>query len=267
MGRRIIAIFAAALIAMVGVASVLLYARGADARAVEANQPTSVYVSTAVIPASTQLKDAVRSGLLVKTSVPAKGAPAGALQTVTDSNSSLLALTDIAPGEYVLQARFGTTPQGTKAIEVPSGMVAVSVQLTDPARVGSFVTPGTHLAIFDSFQIKALGDSAKAKELNEQAIKGTSVLLDDVLVIGMGDAALNPGNQAGATTGEDKAPAESGTPSFLVTVAVTPADAARLIHAINTGTLYAALRSADLKMANTPLVSDLNLFDLSRVGK
>jgi pilus assembly protein CpaB len=268
MGRRIIAVFAAALIALVGVAAVLLYARGADARAVEANQPSAAYVSTGLIPSATTLKDAVRSGLLKKTAVPAKGLPAGALTRVDDSNNSLLALTDIAPGEYVLESRFGTTPIGTKAIEVPSGMVAVSVQLTDPARVGTFVTPGTHIAIFDSYKIKAVGTDDKAKAINDADINGTSVLLDDVLVIAMGDAALNPGSQPKAAAEDDAKAAESNaTPSFLVTVAVTPANAARLIHGNNNGTLYAALRSADLKMGSTPRVDDLSLFDLSGVGK
>ena len=270
MGRRVIAIFAAAVIALVGVASVLLYARGADARAVAANQPSTAYVSKALIPSATTLKDAIRGGLLVKTTVPEKGLPAGALTQVSDANSNLLALTDIAPGEYVLESRFGTTPTGTKAIEVPTGMLAVSVQLTDPARVGSFVTPGTHIAIFDSYKIKAIGDDAKSKALNDADVSGTSVLLDDVLVIAMGDAALNPGAPAAPADAEDKdkaAAADAGAASFLVTVAVTPSNASRLIHGINHGTLYAALRSADLKMSATPRVDDLNLFDLSGLGK
>jgi pilus assembly protein CpaB len=268
MGRRVVSIFAAALIALVGVAAVVMYARGADARAVAANQPVAVYVSKAAVPASTTLKDALREGLIVKTQVAAKAAPVGALSEVTDQNSSLLALTDIAPGEYIQTARFGTTPTGTKAIEVPQGMVAVSVQLSDPARVGSFVTPGTHIAIFDSYKIKAIGDDAKSKALNEADINGTSVLLDDVLVIGMGDAALNPGQiQGTGDAKEDGQAAQSGAPSFLVTVAVTPQNAARLVHGINNGTLYAALRSADLKMGTVPRVDDLNLIDLSGVGK
>jgi pilus assembly protein CpaB len=266
MGRRIIAIFAAAVIALIGVTSVLLYARGADARAVEAQQPVDVYVAAAPVPSGTTLKDAVRKGLIVKTTVPAKGRPAGALTQVTDTNSQLLSLSDITAGEYLLSARFGTTPTGTKAIEVPSGMVAVSVQLSDPARVGSFVTPGTHIAIFDSYKIRAIGTDPKSKALNDADVKGTSVLLDDVLVIGMGDSALNPGN-TGQTQEGDAKQAAASAPSFLVTVAVTPANAARLIHGINNGTLYAALRSADLKMGNVPLVTDLNLVDLSGVAK
>ena len=267
MGRRVIAVFAAAVIALIGVASVLLYARGADARAVTANQPSTVYVSKALIPSATTLKDALRGGLLVKTTVPAKGLPAGALSKVDDTNSNLLALTDIGPGEYVLESRFGTTPVGTKAIEVPPGMVAVSVQLTDPARVGSFVTPGTRIAIFDSYKIKAIGDDAKSKAINDADVNGTSVLLDDVLVIAMGDAALQPGATTAPTGEEEEKAADPSTVSFLVTVAVTPANAARLIHGINNGTLYAALRSADLKIGTQTRVDDLNLFDLSGLGK
>ena len=121
MGRRVIAIFAAAVVALIGVTSVLLYARSADARAVQANQPVDAYIAAKVVPAGTTLKDAVRIGLLEKTTAAAKGLPAGALTRVTDSNSSLLAMTDIQPGEFVMSARFGTTPTGNKAIQVPPG--------------------------------------------------------------------------------------------------------------------------------------------------
>ena len=262
MGRRIVAIFAAALVAILGVGAVLLYARGADQRAIAEQQPADVYVATKAVSSGTMLKDAVRSGAIVKTSVAAKGRPTGALTSVTDSNSSLLALTDIQPGEYVLAGRFGTTPKGTRAIEVPAGMLAVSVQLSDPARVGTFVTPGTRIAIFDSYKIKAIGDDSKSKTLNQADVQGTSVLLDDVLVIAMGDTALAPGAPA---SGEEKTAPTA--PSFLVTVAVTPKDAARLVHGINNGNLYAALRGSDVKMVGVPRIDDLNLFDLSGVGK
>lgn len=265
MGRRIIAIFVAAVVALIGVTAVLLYARGADQRAIAAQQPADVYVATKVVSSGTTLKDAVRSGAIVKTSVASKGLPVGALSRVTDTNSSLLALTDIQPGEYVLENRFGQTPTGAKAIEVPSGMVAVSVQLSDPARVGTFVTPGTHIAIFDSYKIKAIGDDKQSKTLNEADVKGTSILLEDVLVIAMGDTALTPGQPKATKDGEQAA--QASAPSFLVTVAVPPKDAARLIHGINTGQLYAALRGSDVKMTGVSRVDDLNLFNLSGVGK
>lgn len=268
MGRRIIAIFAAAVIALVGVASVLLYARGADARAVAAQTPVVVYVAKEKVAAGTILKDAVRDGLVERTKVAAAGRPAGALTSITDSNSSLLAMNDIQPGEYLQSARFGTTPTGTKAIEVPAGMVALSVQLTDPARVGTFVTPGSHLAIYDSFKIKSLGTDEKSKAINNADVRGTNLLLGDVLVIAMGQSALTPG---AATQVDDDAKKSSPAPAndlpqFLVTVAVTPVDAVRLVHGIQNHELYAGLLGSDLtkqKLEQAGVVTDLNMTDLS----
>jgi pilus assembly protein CpaB len=270
MGRRIIAIFAAALIALVGVASVLLYARGADARAVEAQTPVVVYVAKEKVAAGTVLKDAVRDGLVERTKVAAAGRPAGALTSITDSNSSLLAMTDIQPGEYLQSARFGTTPTGTKAIEVPAGMVAISVQLTDPARVGTFVTPGSHIAIYDSFKIKSMGTDERSKAINNADVRATNLLLGDVLVIALVESALTPG--AGAEQTDDDAKkksstaAASDTPQFLVTVAVSPTDAVRLVHGIQNLDLYAGLLGSDLtkaKLEQGGIVSDLNMYDLS----
>ena len=77
MGRRIVAIFAAAVVALIGVAAVLLYARGADARAVAEQQPKQAYVAKLAVPSGTTLKDAVRSGQLVQTAVAANGGVVG----------------------------------------------------------------------------------------------------------------------------------------------------------------------------------------------
>jgi pilus assembly protein CpaB len=256
MGRRIVAIFAAALVALVGVAAVLLYARGADARAVASQQPSPVYVVKTVVPAGTTLKDAVQNGLIVKTSVVAKGVPAGALSGVDGSNGGLFALSDIQPGEYVLSDRFGVKPVGTRAIEVPAGQVAVSISLSDPARVGTFVTPGSHVVLFDSY----LAASPKSASSSTDSSSGagatqTRVLLDDVLVIAMGETSLTPA--PAAKDGEQQA---APTPGALLTVAVTPADATRLVHGIQTGSLYAALRGTDAKVDLGKVVTATSLF-------
>ena len=131
MNRRILAVIIAVLLAVAGAAMVLVYAKNADKRAIAAAQPSTVWVAEKVVPAGTPLKDAERTELIVKTQVAATAVPQGALQDVNADNNSLLALSDIQPGEYLLSARFGSTPVGTKAIEVPSGKVAVSVELTE----------------------------------------------------------------------------------------------------------------------------------------
>ena len=197
MGRRILAILAAAVIALIGAVLVLLYARGADARAVADASPTTVYVSNVVVPAGTSLKEAVRLQQITKTQVAARSLPAGALTTVDDTNSALVALADIPPGQYVLAAAFGETPLGEKALQVGAGQArGEPVSSRDPARVGTFVTPGSFLTLFMTYKMKQLDDSPEAEVFNEQDVKGTSVLLDNVKVIAMGADVADPAGRS-----------------------------------------------------------------------
>jgi len=255
MGRRVLAVLAAVVVALIGVVAVVVYANGADARAVADQQPQTVYIAKLLVPAGTTAAEAVATGLMVPTQVAAKGFPLGGLSTVDEATGKLLALTDIAPGEFVTASRFGTTPLGQKAIQVPDGQIAISLTLSDPARVGAFVSPGSHIVIYDTYTpatpvAAAAATGASAPKAGAVGGRETRVLLDDVLVIAMGSATLTP-TAAGA------APA---APGALVTVALPPALAAKLVHGIQTGTLYAGLRGTDTKTDLAQIVSDATLF-------
>lgn len=264
MGRRILVIVVAAVLALVGGVMVLLYARSADARALSAASPKTVYTSSLLIPAGTSIRDALRLQMLTKTQVPANGVPAGALTQVTDDSASLLALTDIAPGQYVLAASFGDTPVGQRLIQVPAGKLAVSVALSDPARVGSFVTPGSFLTIFATHPLSApvapTTDKASPTPSATSPGMATSVLLDNVQVIGIGATPLLAGTTQAAPDGDDAdATTEQGA-SFLVTLAVTPEQATKLVHAVNEYTLYAGLRGTEVKINPRLETTDSNVF-------
>jgi pilus assembly protein CpaB len=92
MGRRIIAITAAVLLALVGVVAVVLYANGADQRAYCLGPAADgVHLSLKPSPAGTTLNDAIAGGLIVETTLPAKSVPVGSLTAVTEDNKNLLA--------------------------------------------------------------------------------------------------------------------------------------------------------------------------------
>jgi pilus assembly protein CpaB len=265
MGRRILAIGAAVLLAIVGAALVLIYALRADDRALAGQQPQRVYVVSETVPSGTSLKEALRLELIEPTQVARAGLPAGALQSVDPSNQELLAVTDIPVGTYVLGSSFGELPLSEKAIEVPEGHLAVSVELTDPGRVGTFVTPGSRIAIYNTFKLKQLGDDDETQAFNDLDVHGTSVLLDDVLVLAMGQSSLTPTPaQPVAAEGTEERPAgvNESTARFLVTVAVTPEQSVRLVHSIQQYQLYAGLRSDGLEI--TP--RNLNVDDLTVGG-
>ncbi|WP_068328799.1 Flp pilus assembly protein CpaB [Janibacter terrae] len=262
MKRRVIAVIVAVLLALGGSVMVLTYVRGADARAVAGAQPVYVYVAEQPVPAGTTLKDAQRNDLIVRTKVASEARPDGALEWVGPDNNALLALSDVQPGEFLMTSRFGTTPTGTKAIEVPPGKLAMSVELSDPARVGEFVTPGSRIAIYATHKIKVIGDGAKVKQINELDVSGTSVLLPDVQVIAMGTKPLAAPTQQASPDDEEESDAQATEQqSFLVTVAVDPKDAPRLAHGITEYQLYAGLRGSDVKMDDGSSTNDMTVFD------
>lgn len=240
--KRKIAITSAIVLALLGAVMVVLYTRGADGRALASATPETVWTAVQAVPAGTPLEEARKKGLIRETMVPSKARPAGALEEISSTNASLVATSDIAPGEYLLAARFADTPTGKSAITVPEGMVSISLQLGDASKVGSFVTPGSHVAIYNT--VEAPGN---------RNIKSTSVLLDDVLVIAVGAQPL---------MGQDANPAEaaSGSSSTVtITVAVTPSDSVRLVHGIQTGSIYAGLRGTDAQVRQGEQINDLNV--------
>ncbi|MCO5323287.1 MAG: hypothetical protein M9946_01640, partial [Nocardioidaceae bacterium] len=110
--KRKIAITSAIVLALLGAVMVVLYTRGADGRALASATPETVWTAVQAVPAGTPLEEARKKGLIRETMVPSKARPAGALEEISSTNASLVATSDIAPGEYLLAARFADTPTG-----------------------------------------------------------------------------------------------------------------------------------------------------------
>ena len=142
MGRRVLAIAAALLVALLGAAGVVVYAQSADARAVAGQATQQVYIAAAPVPEGTSAGEAVAQKLLVLQSVVAKGVPAGALTSVTGGTGALVATSTISQGEIVLASRFGHLADQQPTGPVPEGKVAITVSLADPQRVATLLTPG-----------------------------------------------------------------------------------------------------------------------------
>ena len=230
MVKRVIAIVVAVVLALLGALLVLLYARGADSRAMEGQKPTKVYITEETLPVGTTLKDGLRGNKIKAVQLAAKGVPAGSLLKIDSSNDGLVALADIGPGQYLLEAAFGERAPSAKAIDIPAGQIAISVSLEDPNRVGQFVTRGSYVTIYDSYVLKKLGTDDATKQFNELELGGTSVLLPKVLVIGVGTSGLPPGPEPSPSASKDST--QRAPVSTLLTVAVTPEDSIKLVGAI-----------------------------------
>lgn len=266
MARRILAAAAALVLALVAGGAVLFYVRTADARALAGQQAVKTWIAAEPVPAGTSLKTAIDDGLIRPELVALKGVPAGALQD-RDLDDDLRATGDIVPGEIVLAERFDDEVAVEGRLVVPEGKLAVTVELTDPAKVGQFLNVGSRITVFDTFNVQEADPSGttpagdKLQDRHEYT-RATRVLLPDVEVLAVGQTTTKQTTAETALSTEQTGLAATATTLTvtLVTVAVDQAQAEKLVHGIHTGTLYFALRSGDIEVVVGEGTNDRRLF-------
>lgn len=227
MKSRLLAGTAAVALALVGALLIVVYANGADARAMATTNPRKVLVVEKAIPAGTPVNDMASS--LVIQDVPAAGIASTAL-TSLDSKGGTVAAVDLVPGEQLLAERL-VAPEDVKkegGVEVPAGLQEVSFQL-EPQRVaGGRINVGDHVGIALNFENGAY--KAKLEDAT------TQLTLRKVLV-----TAVQRAPQASAAKTEDGTnPQDTTLPegSLMLTVAVNDVDASKIIFTSINGSLW-----------------------------
>ncbi len=253
MKRRVLTVALAVLLAVLGTAGVLAYVHKADSRALAGMKPVSVLVAQSQIPAGTSASSAQQEGLLRSETLPASSVPLDAVRSITPALGSLVMSAQVPPGELLLRPMLVTAAQVTGGVALPAGMIAVSVNLCLPEAVAENIGPGAEVEVLDTF---APGTSSLSAQPNctgphQQQANGnarTRVILPRVQVLSVGIAA-GAGHGASSTSTSAFPASTTGGPSsassqagnVLVTLAVTQADALRLIQITETGLPYLAL--------------------------
>lgn len=249
MGRRTVLLVVAALIAALGTAMVFMYVRGVDARAAEAYDAVEVLTAVEAIAPGETLSDAQAAGKVQLATVPRKSLLTGSTTTLEDL-SGQVALTTIYPGEQIVTGKFGS-PGDQDVLTIPEGKMAISVNLTDPARVAGFVTPGAEVAVFVSADPEAT-DGNTAQALPDF----TRLLLPRVQVIGVGTTTVVPTT----TTDETGAETTEQLPRTLLTLAVDQREAEKVIFAAKNGEVAFALLTEDSVIEPAGPVTAENVF-------
>ena len=149
MDRRRILLVVAVVVALLGTALVFLYVRGADARARRQFDTVDVLQAVAPIEAGETHRRRRRdrqararsrwpATTSSRTTRPRSRASAG--------RSPRCASTPVSRSSRTSSAR--QSRRRDRGLTIPKGMIAISVSLTDTARVAGFVNPGTQVAIF-----------------------------------------------------------------------------------------------------------------------
>ena len=249
MGRRTVLLLVAALIAALGTTMVFMYVRGVEARAAARFDAVKVLHAVEPIPAGETLEAAQAAGKIQMRTVPRDSVLAGATTSVADM-ATQVALTTVYPGEQIITDKFGS-PGEQDVLTIPDGQMAISVNLTDPARVAGFVTPGAEVAVFVSAE-----PEESTAENTRPLPDFTRLLLPRVQVIGVGTTTVVPTT----TTDETGAQTTEQLPRTLLTLAVDQRDAERVIFAAKNGELAFALLTDRSKVKPAPPVTADNIF-------
>jgi pilus assembly protein CpaB len=147
MGRRTLLLIASIIVAAVGTGVVALYANTAENRAFDASSPVDALYSTADIPAGINGQDALKRA--APRTISGNAAPTGYL--TKDSNlAGLTANRLIRANEPLSRSMFSAPGQASEAnpLALESDRLAVSINVTDVARVAGYAGPGSYVALY-----------------------------------------------------------------------------------------------------------------------
>jgi pilus assembly protein CpaB len=171
---------------------------------------------------------------------PADEPVAGAFTRIEDCANRAL-ITPVAANEMILESKLASKDSGAGLpATIPEGMRALSVAVNDVVGVAGFVIPGTMVDVLVTGKI---GGGNKG---SEETI--TRTILENVRVLA-----------AGQKIEQDREGKPQNVP--VITLLVSPEDAARLAMASTEGKIQLALRNTvDTKKVDPPSVLEANLF-------
>jgi pilus assembly protein CpaB len=249
MDRRRLLLMLAVFVAIIGTALVFLYVRGADNRAKSHYDSVSILKATQNIAAGEKYDDALASGKISLQPVPQNQLNDG-YQTSTEALKGKIASVPIFSGQQIITSQFGNTLQATAtSLPIPKGMIAISVNLTDPDRVAGNIQNGSEVAIFVTGQ---LTKTAGASGDTTGNVQSTRLLLPKVTVLNVG----SPVTTTSTTTDQSGTQTTEQLPRTLLTVAVTQKDAQKVILASKALDLTFGLLTSDSRVTpGTPATS------------
>lgn len=264
MKSRFIAGIAAVVLALVGALMVFVYANNAEARAVQGLEPVDVLVVQSEVPAGTPVAELTAS--VATAQLPGTSVADTALTTLEGSQGKVTAVT-LVPGEQLVAERL-VLPEELDtpgSIDVPKGLHEVSI-LVEPQRIaGGRVAPGDYVGVFMSMGGGEAEEGEEGGEGGEGSSETTQLVVPRVLVSAV-QRAPEPAPaapEAAEMTEEEKAAADAEklpSGSLMVTIALNPDQATRLVFASEFETIWLSKATAAENDAPPFIVNDEELY-------
>lgn len=218
MKRPLIILIAGLVVGLLGAGLVAGYVRSVETRAASAEEMVSVLVASAPIATGTPAE--ALAPLTTPLEVPARWSRPGAIGDL-EQLAGQFSLVPIPAGETLVAADFGAAGRTAGELPIPAGREAVAVALPLDGGVGRYPRPGDHVSVFATFRE---GEPRTHKILSTIPVLATRA--------------------DGSSTGRVDATSDQAPPSggqLVYVLAVTPEEAAQLVHGRQTGQIWLSL--------------------------
>jgi pilus assembly protein CpaB len=238
MRRQTLVIPTALLLAVMAAAGVVLYTMNVKEEATTGGATSTVVVASEDVPAGTELDPLIEEGKLVEQEIPKNYIVPGAVGSLEELQGRTVSQ-PLVEGEQILANRIdelGTVQGGS--LGIPDGFTAYTVELRPEQTVANVLNRGDRVRVFATFSEKS-------------GARASVALLPDVKVLAVSS---------------DGDPEQQAATNQLVTLAVTPDDAAKLaLFGQDTGSLWLNLLPPDAPKDQVPEpFTDVDLIALAK---
>ncbi|YCH07991.1 Flp pilus assembly protein CpaB [Arthrobacter sp. alpha11c] len=246
MKTRLLGGIAALLLAVIGTVLLVTYVQGADKRAQQGLDPVSVLVVKERIPAGTKVEE-IQSKVKAET-LPQSAVAPGTINALTDQKGKVTSA-ELQPGEQLLGVKL-VNPKDLApgTVPVPEGLQETTFVLAPERILGGRIEAGDTVTVFASFK---LDDSVPASANLPANLTGwknfTELLYHDVLVTAVQQASPDAEKSAGTDKG-----VALPNGSAYVTVAVSDANASKMVFGAEFGTLWLSKQTDKTAKSDPP---------------
>jgi Flp pilus assembly protein CpaB len=233
MRTRGLVIAVAGLLAILATAAVFMYVRGVENGKGTGASTVSVIVAKEDIPVGARLDDVIQGGGVTARDFAEEAVVRGAVTDVGQLRGRVTNAPVLA-GEQISSARLEgstTQPEGG-ALGIPEGHEAVTFSMDLASAGGGVVKRGDHITIYAAFDA-----SRRSQASNEDLVV---TVVPDVQVLKVVQGTISANNNEG---------------QVLLTMALRPGDAAKVIFAQQKGVVWLALLPPNQRGQDVPPIS------------
>lgn len=237
MRGKVLILIAALVLGVVAAVFAARYIEGARARVEAQDQPVQVLVAQQDLPAGMTGEELADDELLKLETVPRRYVPDDAISSMAAITGKVLTV-PLSKGEQVSESRFSLPSAAGLSFAVPEDFVAIALPNTADRGVAGLIRPGDSVVVYATFEPGTGFEEAVTKLVLRKA---------RVLAVGGSTTSISSSTNQQKDTGggtlsepQAAAPGDKDVPG-TITLALSPADAEKLVFAQEMGKVWLAL--------------------------